>query len=184
MLSRPFTCKWRNKVWWMMGWLVRLKAAELLMQTDAEVLLKTISTCDVLNFQGKREFCWGNTLLCMLLYVWKEVSVFWFIAYRRIGAVFRYSYRHCCHQPLPSCFDTNTLFESPSRSHPLNVVYKPWKCQFARSSDKLCFPTLNGGKGVCVGQRHMAVITMSRIINLASLVQEPCNGCNYFTRFI
>ena len=28
----------------------------------------------------------------------------------------------------------------------------------ARSSDKLCFPTLNGGKGVCVGQRLKTVI--------------------------
>ena len=29
-----------------------------------------------------------------------------------------------------------------------------------RSSDKLCFPTLNGGKGVCEAQRLMTVIVV------------------------
>ena len=47
--------------------LVRLKAAELLIQTDKEVLLKALCCCDDLNFQGKTKFCCDNTLHCMLL---------------------------------------------------------------------------------------------------------------------
>ena len=167
MLSRPVTCKWRNKVWWMMGWLVRLKAAELLMQTDAEVLLKTISTCDVLNFQGKREFCWGNTLLCMLLYVWKEVSVFWFIAYRgseRSSAILAdiAAINHC------HLVGTRTPYLSrpPAPTHwMLFTNRKSTNSQGVRTNCAFQYWMKERG---CVGQRLMAVITMSRISSLTS----------------
>ena len=43
---------------------------------------------------------------------------------------------------------------APTRS----MLFTNRKSALARSSDKLCFPTLNGGKGVCVCQRLMTLI--------------------------
>ena len=52
-------------------------------------------------------------------------------------------------QSLPYCWHTNILLESPSRSHPFNVVYKPLKCP-RKEFDHIVLSNIEWGKGgVC-----------------------------------
>ena len=64
----------------------------------------------------------------------------------------RSPYNHC------HIVGTQTPYLSRPPAPTRSMLFTNRKSALARSSDKLCFPTLNGGKGVCVCQRLMTLI--------------------------
>ena len=67
-------------------------------------------------------------------------------------------YNHC------HIVGTQTPYLSRPPAPTRSMLFTNRKSALARSSDKLCFPTLNGGKGVCVCQRLMTLIAIIAIL--------------------
>ena len=67
----------------------------------------------------------------------------------------------CKIQSWPYCWYTNTYLTHPPAptQSMLSTNHKSTNSQGVRTK-LLCFPTLNGGKGVCEGQRLMTVIVV------------------------
>lgn len=76
MPSTFFTCKWRNRVWrrsFPESWLASQKAAEWLVRTDTEVLLKSLSRCYIFDLKVKRN-CFVITLCFIYFFMYSRLG--------------------------------------------------------------------------------------------------------------